>query len=575
MSHERINSKVLGLLTIVVFLLLQGCESIAPRSSFPDEGILLDHVNAQAKGDTTWFDAADLNREILMLQYKGELSPSIAFYLERELHIHDDPELSAYLLRIIDRLLESWEGERPGITVVIESDEFFNAFISEYNQMHISTAVFRMLENEDQLASLIAHEISHVLLNHNHARSVVRSTLSALEFGELLAADVGSFAGQVAVNSDVQRHSEYAALGFSSMGFIWAELFAPNWSRQNEMEADRLGLDLVMRANYNYEEFPVMLEKIYDVDTKRSERLRNVSDKIDVVLQNNLVNPGSNQWERIVDTAKVKMATRAKNMIIDEIAHHGREHEDRETRIDALKSYINAEYDDDFPPETSVKTYETIINSRAAKNRLDQDMKANKVINALNNNDRDLARSKARNLQVGSGNYVISGMVAKATTDALGENVTSAINNLSRLIREREHAPSEVYKKLAELYTASENYAKAEAVLQTGIERVGRDYTFLPTLIYVNKAAGDMEKAEENTLECQKYDLGRQQSIVRRIIGASDVYYEKCAAILGYDVRAQNNSDPSLLNNVRETLDKPINQILNLPFGRRDSQKTE
>ncbi len=250
MSNKRAKSKILGLLIIFGIFLLQGCESISPKSSFPNEGILLDHANLKAKGDGAWFDAANLGREALMLQYDGEISPSIAFYLERELHIHDDKELSAYLMRIIDRLLEGWEGIKPDITVVIESDEFLDAYISEYNQMHISTAVFRILENEDQLASLLAHELSHVLLNHNHKKSMVRSTLSALEFGELLAADVGSFAGQIQENSDVQRGSEYAALGFASLGFVWADLFAPNWSRSNELDADRLGMDLVMRANY-------------------------------------------------------------------------------------------------------------------------------------------------------------------------------------------------------------------------------------------------------------------------------------------------------------------------------------
>ncbi len=313
-----------------------------------------------------------------------------------------------------------------------------------------------------------------------------------------------------------------------------------------------------------------MIEKLYEADAGKSERLENISDKIDVVIQNNLANPGSNQWEMMVDTAKVNMATRAKNMIIDELAHHGREHEDRETRIDALKSYINREYGDDWPPETSIKAYQSIISSRASKTKLDQDLRANKVLNALNDNDRDLARSKARNLQVDSGNYVISAMVAKSSADVLGKNVTTAANVLSRLVVERKHAPSEAYTKLAELYVARKNYARAERVLQLGIKRIGRDYKFLPTLIYVNKAAGNMEEAEKNTLKCQAYDADRQQSIVMRVIGASSIYYEKCASILGYDVRAQNNPGSPLLQDLRQNVGAPISEtIRSLPFRRR------
>ena len=151
MNNKCAKSRLLGLLIVLGIFLLQGCESVAPRSSFPSEGILLDHANLKAKDDAAWFDAANLNREALMLQYDGKLSPSLAFYLERDLHIHDDRELSAYLSKIIDRLLDGWEGIKPDISVVIESDEFFNAFINKYNQ---NNRYFRLKVNNIDIITL-------------------------------------------------------------------------------------------------------------------------------------------------------------------------------------------------------------------------------------------------------------------------------------------------------------------------------------------------------------------------------------------------------------------------------------
>ncbi len=545
---------------IFVVSVMLGCESMpTSQMSFSDDGILLDTVNEKIKDDTTWFDAVKELQQKTQQEFDGEVRPGLAVYLERDLHIHDDTKLTAYVTKIIDRLLSAWQGVKPEITVVIESDEYFNAYVTLDHQLHLSTEVFRVLDNEDQLASLLAHEISHILLKHNHKKSWLRSTLSALEFGELLSADVGSFAASAGLGSDVHEGAQYAKLGFASLGFIWAELFAPNWSRKSELEADRLGMDLVMRAGYNYEEFTAMLEQVYDAQIGRSERLRRISDKIDQIIQEDLVDTDKNQWEALVERAKMDMAVKAKNIIIDEIASHGKEHEDREVRIDVLNEYIIDRYDDDLPPEVSLESYLAVVGDKTSKNRLAIDSHAIEVLDALNNEDFANAKVLAEKLRIGTQYDVVSGVIAKSSLAALQQNSKAAANYLANLIKHKIHAPSEAYTKLAEIYTAEGQFDRAEALLKQGIQRIGRDYKFLPALVFLNVQAGNTDKAEAYTLDCQKYDADRKDSVVNRLLGTSSIYYDKCVSILGYDPLNPDGSKSTILPDI---IKNPIGEIL-------------
>lgn len=545
---------------IFVLSIMQGCESMpTPQMGFSDDGILLDTVNEKVKDDDAWFDAVKELQQKTQQEFDGEVHPGLAQYLERDLHILDDAQLSAYVSKIIDRLLTVWQGVKPEITVVIESDKYFNAYVTLDHQLHLSTAVFRVLDNEDQLASLLAHEISHVLLKHNHEKSMVQSTLSALEFAELLSADVGSLAEHVGLGSDVQEGAKYGILGFASLGFIWSELFAPRWSRKNELEADKLGMDLVMRADYNYEEFTAMLEQVFDAQVGRSARLQRLSEKIDEIIQDDLVDTDKNQWEALVERAKMGMVVKAKNMIINEIASHGKEHEDREVRIDVLNEYIINQYDDDLPPEVTIEPYQAAVGAAASEYRLAQDLQAVEVLDALNNEDFNAAKTLAQQLRVGSQHDVVSGIMAKSSVEGWRRNTKTAVNYLSRLIKNKIHAPSEAYTKLAELYIADKKFEQAEALLQQGIQRIGRDYKFLPTLVHLNVQADKIDQAEAYTLDCQKYDEDRKNSLINRMLGTSSIYYENCVSYLGYDPLNPDGSKKSILPDI---IKNPIGEIL-------------
>ena len=180
--------KVCSCLMLIWVFVLGGCATKPiTESNSSDKGIVLDQTNAKAKGDKSWFNSGNEAKQKFSQKYNGEIDPATAFYLEYDTYIYEDKKIVAYLQKIIDRLLQGWQGEKPELSVVLITDEFFNAYVDELNQLHVTTGLLRNVENEDQLAAILAHEISHILLKHNPEKSSVNSVTSGLEMGGIIA----------------------------------------------------------------------------------------------------------------------------------------------------------------------------------------------------------------------------------------------------------------------------------------------------------------------------------------------------------------------------------------------------
>ena len=107
-----------------------------------------------------------------------------------------------------------------------------NAFVLPSGQIGVTDSLLALVQNDDQLASVIGHEIAHVVANHAAERA---SSKAAAGLG--LAA-VGGAAGRYgdAVNAYGGLAAQYG-------------LLLP-YSRRDEVEADRLGVDYMARAGF-------------------------------------------------------------------------------------------------------------------------------------------------------------------------------------------------------------------------------------------------------------------------------------------------------------------------------------
>jgi len=539
-------SGILKITALATCLVLAGCTTLPlPSNTLSTDTILLDQVNAMAKNNPDWFTSGVQEQEKLTQKYKGKLRPELAIYLEMDIYIYEDGNLSAYLLEIVDRLLQGWEGVKPKIEVVVESGNFFSAFVDELHLLHVKTGLLRKIENEDQLASIMAHELSHVLLRHNSEKSLTDRTEEALDIGGVLMASGGEFLDSISGSNEYREAGQEGLLGFQSLGFVWADMLAPSWSRENEKEADLMGLDLLIRANYNYEEFPGVIEKIADAETQRSERLQQFNKLAHTVIDKNRKKIKTSLGVKL-DKYMQDMGAAFGNLFVEEIssqaASMNKSHDDRVERIDAIKTYLQeAHGGGDLPPESGTEKFSEIVGGKVSKARLNQDLAALEVIDALKNKDIQLATSKLAEVKYNSRVSPLSCCMAKSSMDISTRKHDPAVKVLDGLAG-KNTSPVEAYLKLAELYSKKSNYTQAEASLKLGIETIGRDYKFLPMLIQINKSSGNISAAEEYTLRCKHYD--NDLMLTMEQLGSAgksekNSYYQKCAAVLGYDVLAK------------------------------------
>jgi predicted Zn-dependent protease len=142
---------------------------------------------------------------------------------------YDDPQLGAYVASLGARLAAVSERPDLNFTFTILDSPVVNAFALPGGYVYVSRGLLALADNEAELAGVIGHEIGHVTARHS-AERYSRSVVVNLGAGIL-----GAVTGQRAV-------ADLANLG--------GGLYLKSYSRENEFEADSLGLRYMTALGY-------------------------------------------------------------------------------------------------------------------------------------------------------------------------------------------------------------------------------------------------------------------------------------------------------------------------------------
>jgi predicted Zn-dependent protease len=120
--------------------------------------------------------------------------------------------------------------------VVVFDDDSLNAFALPGNKIGVHTGLVKLVDNQDQLAAVIGHEVGHVLARHSNERMSQKTAVSQ---------------GMVLVSAVSNPTSTLGKLAVSALG-IGAEygVILP-FSRTHESEADIMGLNFMAKAGFD------------------------------------------------------------------------------------------------------------------------------------------------------------------------------------------------------------------------------------------------------------------------------------------------------------------------------------
>ncbi len=158
--------------------------------------------------------------------------------------LHPDQNAQDLVDRIGERLAASPWAKKSGYPYdfhLLADDKVVNAFALPGGQCFITAALFGKLENEDQLAGVMGHEIGHVIHRHGAERTAKANFIQGLIQSVMVGAGGDYSMAQVA-----QVVGQYANM---------------KYGRDQELESDEWGIRLMMEAGYD----PLQMIGVMDI----------------------------------------------------------------------------------------------------------------------------------------------------------------------------------------------------------------------------------------------------------------------------------------------------------------------
>ena len=164
--------------------------------------------------------------------------------LFRDMRVRDrsyinDPEISGYLNRLADRLVSKLPDSRQDFELFALRDPTLNAFAWPGGFIGVHTGLIVTTQSESELASVIAHEISHVTQHHIARQFAKRGEMTTIAIASLLVALLGARS-----NPQVAQ----AAIVGGQAASVASQLA---YTRDFEREADRIGLQMLDSAGFD------------------------------------------------------------------------------------------------------------------------------------------------------------------------------------------------------------------------------------------------------------------------------------------------------------------------------------
>jgi predicted Zn-dependent protease len=177
-----------------------------------------------------------------------QLGKESAEQVRKQMVIVKDPFLNRYVNEVGKRLVSSQEAQASGFPFSFEvvADPSINAFALPGGPMFINTGLLKAVDSEAQLAGVMGHEMSHVILRHGTNQA---SKAQLLQLPLLLGS-------QIAGNGSLLGKLTQAGIGLGANSVLL------KFSRTAETQADLTGSHIMAEEGYNPVEMARFFEKL-------------------------------------------------------------------------------------------------------------------------------------------------------------------------------------------------------------------------------------------------------------------------------------------------------------------------
>jgi predicted Zn-dependent protease len=195
-------------------------------------------------------DLGDVSQSVFSPAAERKLGEEIMREIRMDRAFLDDPEILDYLNSLGYRLASKSSDSKQAFEFFLIRDPTVNAFALPGGFIGVHTGLILTAESESELASVLGHEIGHVVQRHI-ARMI--DSQDKTQMASLAALAVAILAARS--NSQVSQ----ALVAGSQAASIQSQL---NFTRDNEREADRVGLQILEKAGFDVRAMPTFFERM-------------------------------------------------------------------------------------------------------------------------------------------------------------------------------------------------------------------------------------------------------------------------------------------------------------------------
>ena len=165
-----------------------------------------------------------------------QTSVEVAWQVKEQIGIYPAEFLTTYVDAIGRRLVTGLESTTSSFRFKVTDQNEPHAFAAPNGYIYVSRGLLALINTEDELAGILAHEIIHVTQNHHVRQAQSDSSSGILTWP-------GAAIGEV-VSEDIDKtiHTPIEVAG---------KAYISSYGRTQENEADRLGMQLAARAGYD------------------------------------------------------------------------------------------------------------------------------------------------------------------------------------------------------------------------------------------------------------------------------------------------------------------------------------
>lgn len=383
----------------------------------------------------------------------------------------------------------------PGSVYVLASPTM-NAMTKADGNIYVPIGMLVDIESRDELMALLSHEFAHVLLNHTDTDLLTNIQKKAV-------------AGYAVIQrlSNGSKNNELSQRVRNTLAFSITvdRLLHPTWSRQQELAADKLAIDLLVAAGRDPNAMIVLLRRLENWK-KVNSNLENENKKLTSHLVEAAISRYANEsWQASLMQAFTPFAYSLES----EIESMSATHLNIEARIDAARDYLRQFYRRTTRPEAETVSWRKIARSPDVMRQVTAVREAHSAFNELLRGNMTMAEKGLQRIpSQSSANQNYFRMLRAMLAERRGKH--DDVKNISETIKDLKYPSYRLLVMDERARQTLEGRGEVQSVekLYSEFDMYGRPNEFYADLIALAANTGNRAFHYSILLRCHADTLG-------------------------------------------------------------------